>query len=452
MRGERRGGRRWKEIATGAGILLSAGFPAASARAEAGSTDLSAYGPSDPAVTAAFLLAVLLLGLLLIREWSRRRKAEARLENFAAEASTVFWETDAKGRLCLAAGFPDLRTGLPREKLFGHSYIELAGIPVQDAEHVGRILADMQARQAFRAVPVSIGSERGSRFLEVSGDPVFGSDGKFLGFRGFAQDVTDRRQREAALRTALAMAEADGTAKARLFAMASHELRTPLNALLGFAGLMRQESFGPIGNARYQGYVADIEAAGRHLLAIVDDLLDLAKGESGRFEFRDEAVDLAAVARDCLHLLGERAAQLRIHLDCEAPPDLPLCRADPVRLKQVLLNLLVNALDFTPEGGRIAITFAHESGQGLAVAIADTGVGIEPDRIPFLLEPFAQLPATAPHPRSGTGLGLPLAKALVEAQGGSFTIDSRPGQGTTIRLRFPPERLIPPPEILARTG
>ncbi|HLI12659.1 MAG TPA: ATP-binding protein [Alphaproteobacteria bacterium] len=237
-------------------------------------------------------------------------------------------------------------------------------------------------------------------------------------------------------------AEMASRAKSEFLATMSHELRTPLNAIIGFAEIMRDELFGPLGSPRYAAYARDIHGSGRHLLSLINDILDLSKIEAGRFTLAEEAVDVAAVVRGSAHVLAERAQAGGLDLALELPERPPMLRADARALQQVLLNLITNAVKFTEAGGRVTVRADLAPAGGLVISVADTGIGIAPADLARALEPFGQIETAANRRHQGTGLGLPLAKKLVEAHGGTFTIASEPGVGTVASALFPADRVL----------
>jgi signal transduction histidine kinase len=222
-------------------------------------------------------------------------------------------------------------------------------------------------------------------------------------------------------------------------AKVSHEVRTPLNSIIGFAELMLQERFGPIGSRRYKGYVEDIHQSGLYALSLLNDLLDISKIEAGKFELNFTAVDVAEVVEECAASLQPLAKRARILLRTSLAPDLPTVVADPRRLKQVLLNLLTNAIKFTNEGGQVIVSGSMVEGE-LRLRVRDNGVGMTKDEIAFAMQPFNQLD-TAPRKQTGTGLGLPVTKALVDANRARLVLQSEPGIGTSADVIFPAERL-----------
>jgi signal transduction histidine kinase len=237
-------------------------------------------------------------------------------------------------------------------------------------------------------------------------------------------------------------AEIDASAASRrldFLAKVSHEVRTPLNSILGFTELMLQERFGPIGNARYKGYVEDIHQSGLYALSLLNDLLDISKIEAGKFELDFTAVEVPELVEDCVNSLQPLAKRARIVLRTSLAEKLPSIVADPRRLKQILLNLLTNAIKFTKEGGQVIVSGTMIDGE-LRLRVRDNGVGMTKDEIGFAMQPFHQLD-TAPRMQSGTGLGLPVTKALVDANRARLVLTSEPGVGTSADVVFPAERL-----------
>jgi signal transduction histidine kinase len=232
---------------------------------------------------------------------------------------------------------------------------------------------------------------------------------------------------------------AAATRRLDFLAKVSHEVRTPLNSIIGFTELMLQERLGPIGNARYTGYIEDIHHSGLYALSLLNDLLDISKIEAGKFELNFTAVDVPELVEDCVNSLQPLAKRARIVLRTSLAPDLPAIVADPRRLKQILLNLLTNAIKFTKEGGQVIVSGTLVDGE-LRLRVGDNGVGMTKDEIAFAMQPFHQLD-TAPRKQMGTGLGLPVTKALVDANRARLVLNSEPGVGTSADVIFPVERL-----------
>jgi PAS domain S-box-containing protein len=267
-------------------------------------------------------------------------------------------------------------------------------------------------------------------------------DGGGIVWDGIFLDVTEKHENLVALHEAKDEAELANRIKSEFLASMSHEIRTPLNAIMGFAEVMELEIFGPVGEPRYQEYSADIHASGRHLLSLIEDILDFSKLESGQLEMKKGKVGVARVIESSLSLLKRRAESGEIKLAVRIAKKLPALRGDERRIRQVLFNLVSNASKFTPAGGKVSVSASAGKKSGLRIQVEDTGVGIKPEDIVTALAPFGQLHNSNAPDDSGTGLGLPLAKSLVERHGGKLNLASQPGKGTVVTLQFPPMRLV----------
>ena len=237
-------------------------------------------------------------------------------------------------------------------------------------------------------------------------------------------------------------AEAANEAKSAFLAIISHELRTPLNAIIGFAGLMEDQRFGPLGAPRYREYVSDIRHSGEHLLVLINNILDLSRAEAGKLHLQEDAVDVVEAMQICARQLEPRAIENHVQLELSVPNTPPMLRCDAAKLRQVLLNLLSNALKFTPADGRVLLKLECGADEGVTLIVKDTGVGMSPADIPRALEPFTQLDNRLARRYEGTGLGLPLTRSLVELHGGTLRLESALGEGTTAIVTFPPSRTI----------
>ncbi|GAA6155742.1 ammonium transporter [Pyruvatibacter sp. HU-CL02332] len=256
-------------------------------------------------------------------------------------------------------------------------------------------------------------------------------------------EMTAREQTSAQLRTARDQAEIANAAKSQFLANMSHELRTPLNAIIGFSEIINGELFGPLGNEQYKEYVSDIHDSGSHLLSIINDILDLSKIEADSYDLAEDELNVRDVMTACERMIRTRAQSGQLNLAVEIEPDLPALVADERALKQMLINLVSNAVKFTPEGGDIALRARLEADGRIAIEVADTGVGIARSDIAKAFEPFAQLQADATvFKADGTGLGLPLTAALARSHQATLVVDSEPGRGTAITIRFPLERIV----------
>jgi signal transduction histidine kinase len=244
-----------------------------------------------------------------------------------------------------------------------------------------------------------------------------------------------------ALKSAEEAVDQANRARVEFLAKVSHELRTPLNAIIGFSELMMHGVLGPLGNEQYRDYVEDIHASGRHLLDIINDILDFAKAEAGKLLLLESDVNVHQVAVALERLVGPRARDAGLVLNNRVPPDLPKLSCDERKLKQMLLNLLTNAVKFTPSGGTVDIE-AGCGADGIVLGVRDTGVGIDKSDLNRVLQPFVQVENTLNRRQEGTGLGLALVKAMVELHDGRINLESEVGGGTLVQLIFPPERAI----------
>ena len=237
-------------------------------------------------------------------------------------------------------------------------------------------------------------------------------------------------------------AEAANIAKSRFLATMSHELRTPLNAILGFSDVMKSELFGPHANPTYKEYANDIHASGQHLLNLINEILDLSRVETGRYELNEEVVSLVHSAQECHRLMQLRARNKGVQIVEKLEPKLPKLWADERALRQICLNLLSNAIKFTPQGGTIGIKVGWTAGGGQYLTITDTGPGIPEEEIPIVLSSFGQGSLAHKTAEQGAGLGLPIVKGLVDLHGGTFALKSKLRVGTEVTVTFPPERVM----------
>ncbi|HWF96125.1 MAG TPA: HAMP domain-containing sensor histidine kinase [Xanthobacteraceae bacterium] len=237
-------------------------------------------------------------------------------------------------------------------------------------------------------------------------------------------------------------AEAANVAKSRFLAQMSHELRTPLNAILGFSEVMQAEIFGPHSVAAYKDYSGDIHNSGVHLLGLINEILDLSRIEAGRYELNEEAVTLAHVVAECSHLLQIRAKNRSLTLHQVFEADMPRLWADERAVRQICLNLLSNAIKFTPPNGDIWLKVGWTASGGQYLSVKDSGPGIPEEEIPIVLASFGQGSNSIKSAEQGAGLGLPIAKSLVDLHNGSFTLKSKLRIGTEVIVTFPPERVM----------
>lgn len=277
--------------------------------------------------------------------------------------------------------------------------------------------------------------EKGKVTLAASGEPIR--------IVNTIQDITERKKIEEDLILAKLQAEKATQVKSEFLANMSHELRTPLNAIVGFSEIIKNDSSSIIPPRKYREYAHWIYESGWHLLNLINGILDLSKIGADRMELQESNLDTTRILHTCIHILGWRAKEAKLSLNCECANSLPLLRADEIHLKQILLNLLSNAIKFTPSGGLVeAKNYVGDQGE-MIISITDSGIGMAESDIPKALTPFGQIESHMTRRHPGTGLGLSLTKSLVELHQGSLSIESQPGAGTTVTVRFPPSRVLP---------
>ncbi len=370
------------------------------------------------------------------------------------------------------------------ERMFGYDSSEIVGksisilLPLEEREthdefvrnselYESRILGVRRALSARRKDGKAID-------LEISISAMQGDEGRT--FIGVCHDITERKTIERALQEservlqervfeleeaqrklerqgedlvrfagdlglARDQAEAASRAKSEFLASMSHELRTPLNAIIGFSEIMKYETLGPVGSVQYRGYAEDINDSGQHLLSLINDILDLSKVESGVDELIEENIEVPEVLESVLRLVQQRAENGGLELELDLPQDLPSLRGDQRKVKQILANLLTNAIKFTKPGGKVTLKVWCRVDSGFVFQIVDTGIGIAAENIPKALSQFGQVESSLNRNCEGTGLGLPLSKGLVELHGGYLDLQSQVGVGTTVTVRFPASRI-----------
>jgi signal transduction histidine kinase len=391
-------------------------------------------------------------------------ESRRRFHDFVLAASDWVWETDEHGALTFISERITEVTGKPSRSMVGSYLVELGSDVV-----TGRTLRDaLAARRPFRNIAIEIVDSDGKhRFCRVSGIPAFDQDtGRFIGFRGAGSDCTAQFEAEAMarrsqtklerlvdevrtnndrLQEALSDANSAIRAKSEFLANVSHELRTPLNAIIGFTEIMDGQMYGPLGHERYNEYTESVLQSGRHLLSIINDLLDMAKVEAGRLQLKERSVDVAAVAEAAIAMMRDAIKKQSLDVSVRFAADAPPVWADERLVKQMLINLLGNAVKFTPEGGTLTVEGGLSADGGYTLSVSDTGIGIAPENLETVLEPFGQVESAMNRSHAGTGLGLPLVNAMIELHGGTLSISSAPGAGTTVTLRFPPDRVLEQP-------
>lgn len=263
--------------------------------------------------------------------------------------------------------------------------------------------------------------------------------------RAIADGIRLRLENEALiadLQAAYEHAETVEKLKRESFANLGHELRTPLNAIIGFAQSLEVELWGPLGSPRYREYARAINDSGRHLYELIQGILDIARHDAGMLELEDAPLDLAELIRACAEMLGGSARAKGVEMSVQVPDGDVVITADATKLRQIVINLVANAVRFTPTGGRVALVVERRDDGGIELRVEDNGIGLAPEDIPRVLEPFVQVARVGSRDSGGAGLGLPLSKRLAELHGGRLEIDSRPGDGTVVRVMLPAARVV----------
>jgi PAS domain S-box-containing protein len=342
-----------------------------------------------------------------------------------------------------------VRINRSAEALFGVDSADVAGLPFTHllAEESRKSALDYLEGLAQNGVAsvLNDGREVIGRVPQGGLIPLFmtmgrlGETGKFC---AVLRDITQWKNAEEELINARRAAETASMQKSDFLARVSHEIRTPLNAIIGFSEVMMEERFGPIGTERYKEYLRDINVSGAHLMSLLNDLLDLSKIEAGKLDLNFEAVALNEIVMECVAMMQPQANRERIIIRTSLSSQVPSIVADPRSIRQIVLNLVSNAVKFTLAGGQVIVSTALEERGEVTLRIRDTGIGMSEKDVETALMPFRQVASAAKHRSDGTGLGLPLTKALVEANRAAFLIDSAVGQGTLIRVTFPSTRVL----------
>lgn len=371
----------------------------------------------------------------------RLATAEQRAEDMEAILDTAtdgVLVLDQKGLVIGANKSAEALFGNERSHMIGMAFVDLLA---PESHRSALDYLDGLGRNALSSV-LNDGREVIGRVAGGGLVPLFMTVGRVSAtkFCAVLRDITQWKRAEEELTSAKKAAENASSQKSDFLAKMSHEIRTPLNAIIGFSEVMMEERFGPIGNDRYKEYLRDIHVSGTHIMSLVNDLLDLSKIEAGKLELTFEAVGLNDVVRECAALMQPQANRERIIIRTSLSSSLPPVVADNRSLRQIILNLLSNAVKFNSAGGQVIVSTLYEETGEVVLRVRDTGQGMSEGDIVKAMEPFRQLSTS--RTGGGTGLGLPLTKALVEANRAAFQIDSTPGQGTMIQITFPSTRVL----------
>jgi PAS domain S-box-containing protein len=371
----------------------------------------------------------------------RVRAGQERFRNFAEVASDWFWETDRNLKITYVSTRFAQATGVPPEHLLGKRSDEAGLWVVATEDDESQPVRSLARPKVFRGYMHRYVQENGEeQYWNISGLPIFDAAGRFAGYRGTGTNVTHEVQASRVLREAKEQSDLANRAKSEFLANMSHELRTPLNAILGFSEITKNQLFGKASD-KYIEYAGDIFNSGSLLLALIDDILDLAKIEAGRMELYEDLIDVEYLVETTTDLLRQKLRAAEIELTTILARGLPPIYADERKLKQIILNLLSNSIKFTPAGGSISLSVQRDDAGNLEMIVADTGIGIAPEDIKKVLEPFGQVENSLTRTHGGTGLGLPLVRALTELHDGTFALNSAVGRGTNVSIKLPRQRL-----------
>ena len=374
------------------------------------------------------------------------RRGRERLLGVIDALPAMISATDEEGRYVFVNRYLASSLGIEPDSAVGKTAIELFSADTAEEHHKRdrEIFNTGESGPAYEEEFIDRGGVK--RVLLTTKRPLRDSSGGTANVVTVSLDISTRKEAEETLRNAKEEADAANKSKTDFLANMSHELRTPLNAILGYAEVIQRQIIGPVGTEKYIEYAENIGTSGHYLLSIIDDILEVSKIEAGMIELREDVFDIAGTVNDVVRIICGRAKEAGIKLEIGTLEDLPYLKADERKLKQILLNLLSNAVKFTGKGGRVDITARELPDGGLEFRVTDNGIGMAQEDIPRAMERFGQIGDVLTRQHAGTGLGLPLSASLVELHGGKLELTSERGNGTTVTLRFPPERCFAQPD------
>lgn len=364
------------------------------------------------------------------------------LHDFEAGASDWLWETGPGGDLVYVSDRLAQVLGRDRDQIIGARLHEAVGM-AQSGSGWRDLAVLMARREPVRDLDVPVRRKGKTVWWQLNARPLHDASGAFRGYRGVGSDITARREAAVQILRAKESAEQASAAKSRFLAVMSHELRTPLNAIVGFSEIIAGEREGPIGHARYADYARAIHEGSRHLAVLISDILDVSRFESGSATLVEQEVDLVEVAEIAVRMCQSAARAGGIVIVHEFAVDALEVRGEATRLQQIMINLVNNAVKFSPAGGTVRVTLGRDRRGGVEFVVSDNGVGISSRDLKRVFEPFVQAEDGNTRRFGGIGLGLAISRSLARLHDGDVVIASQPGKGTVARFVLPPSRLMP---------
>jgi PAS domain S-box-containing protein len=392
---------------------------------------------------------VLMINTQTVTDQGPSKAAEQSLRRIEAENRELeaILDTATDGVLVLDRAGRVLSGNRSAEALFGYDAGEFVELSFGDlfAPESKRPVLDYLARMARESAMLDAGREAIGRVKQGGLVPLYITMGRIADGEKLCvvlRDITAWKRSEEELINAKQIAEKASTAKSEFLAKISHEIRTPLNAIIGFSEVMMDERFGPVGNERYRQYLKDIHASGGHLISLLNDLLDLSKIEAGKLELTFVSVNINDLVQQCVAIMQQQANRERVIIRTSLPVSLPQVVADARSVRQIALNLLSNSIKFTGAGGQVIVSTALTDDHEVVLRVRDTGAGMSEKELQTALEPFRQLATSPRWGDAGSGLGLPITKALAEANHARFRITSQVQDGTLVEVAFPATRVL----------
>ena len=399
---------------------------------------------ADDTDTAFFRLVSQRIGAEINRWHADQAQKEQRflLQTIVDNLPIPITLCDLDGRYILANLKFEEWYGTPVDQVIGKTAREALPLSEEDflirEEMEEAVLTTGEVRRREETKILADGEDH---YVIVTKFPVRDSAGRITSYGSTSTDITDRRQNENELQEAKERAEMASRTKSEFLANMSHELRTPLNSIIGLSEVMQEGIFGPLSD-KYAEYISDINMSGNHLLDVITDILDISKIEAGETDLEETPLDIGETVEWALRLAFNRTKDKRDWTSVAIPDGFPKLLADKRLIKQILVNLLTNAIKFTPDDGNVGVAAVTDDDGRIVISVVDSGIGIAEEDIPRALEPFGQVRRRTDVTYGGTGLGLPLSKKFTELHGGILRIESEPDVGTTVIVTFPPERTI----------